>query len=301
MSRTVCLYSIAGMLKAAEEYLGLGIEGGVEPDWQTKNVAQRKFIRQYYNPCRAEIDKIPEIEYTASPKASEINEFLRQRGFSISIDFPENPMHFGAAGVLDVLVEWKIKGEKKPIRMGTKVIPDAVRLPKEGVGFVKLLSLSEPIVHLETKSDVHVFMYQHPEHIDGFELLEMASDLTAQCQSTFNYHRDYDGIHFPMVNLQQQVDLSWLLGINIDSLDGVPVDLVQVLQENKLRINEIGARAQSATVGKMVFRGIEMPLPDYIIDQPFLIWFVRAGLSMPFFAAWVSEEDWKEPPDIHKA
>jgi hypothetical protein len=40
------------------------------------------------------------------------------------------------------------------------------------------------------------------------------------------------------------------------------------------------------------------PKPDHVIDRPFLVWFERDGLSRPLFAAYVVEDEWRNPGAI---
>jgi len=75
-----------------------------------------------------------------------------------------------------------------------------------------------------------------------------------------------------------------------------PAIITQALQQTKLRMNEEGARAQSA-VAIGVLRGC-LPTYDYVIDWPFLFWITRPGISKPLFVAYVTEDDWKNPGDI---
>lgn len=165
-----------------------------------------------------------------------------------------------------------------------------------------------PIACLATKSNdamymstkVNVVMYMTiidsvPDNIDGLGLIMKAEELSKNKQFT-DYN--FGGLRFPMVNINQGVDIGWLKGMATVGKDNLPYYISQALQQNKLRINEIGARAQSATAISVRLMSAVPPPPDYTIDRPFLVWFERRGLSKPIFAAYVTEEDWRNPGDI---
>ena len=53
-------------------------------------------------------------------------------------------------------------------------------------------------------------------------------------------------IVFPMVDLDQQVELNWIVGMRTNDLDGRPVVIEHGVQQTKLRINLKGAHVESA-------------------------------------------------------
>jgi hypothetical protein len=64
-------------------------------------------------------------------------------------------------------------------------------------------------------------------------------------------------------------------------------------------MNEVGARAESAVMLQVAAVAIgPEPKPDHVIDRPFLVWFERDGLSRPLFAAYVVEDEWRNPGAI---
>jgi hypothetical protein len=39
-------------------------------------------------------------------------------------------------------------------------------------------------------------------------------------------------------------------------------------------------------------------LRDFVIDEPFVVWIQRSGLSAPLFVAHVTREAWRNPKDL---
>ncbi|MBI2046973.1 hypothetical protein HYT26_02320 [Candidatus Pacearchaeota archaeon] len=291
MSKTCVAYPIVAALRKAEEL--------VKPveKWRGSSLTCDRFLREFLDKCREEISKIPEIESIASWSADEINKFLRDRGFDIQLQ-PLNKQEFGVASVLDMLVEWKEKGEATSvIRRNTHKTYPAVRIVEKHVDFFETNKHNHPIARLRTKSSDLVYMTileNLPDSHGSFKLMEIAEELSEGDESD----NLIGGVVFPMVNLNQLVDISWLKNTRTTGADGQPAIITQAVQQTKLRMNEEGARAQSA-VAIGVLRGC---LPkrkyDYIIDWPFLFWITRPGISKPLFVAYVTEDDWKNPGDI---
>ena len=75
---------------------------------------------------------------------------------------------------------------------------------------------------------------------DNLDLIMKAAELSKNIQiAGYNF----GGLRFPMVNINQQVDIGWLKGMQtVDKYD-LSYYISQALQQNKLRINEVGARA----------------------------------------------------------
>ncbi|HYL98166.1 MAG TPA: hypothetical protein VEZ90_04370, partial [Blastocatellia bacterium] len=109
-SKTAAIHPIAAALIKAEEV----VSPGQQPRWRCKNDLQKLLIEEFLSSCRAEIPGIEEIESIASWDASEIDDFLRRRGFSIELR-PFDPQTFGVASVLDLLVEWVKEGHKTTV------------------------------------------------------------------------------------------------------------------------------------------------------------------------------------------
>ncbi|MCH7604459.1 hypothetical protein IID24_00455 [Patescibacteria group bacterium] len=279
------VYPIA---KAVEEAENLVL--GPNRLWVPANKNQEIFINGFLVPCRAE--KIPEIQSMASSDAATLNRFLREKGFSIELD-PFGDNEFGVVSILDLLVRWLNTGTVKSIHAnGTGREFPGVRIGGEDVSFYSAPPHEHPIAGLVTKSPDMVYMTMLDDPPEEFALVAKAEELSHEKKFSF----EFGGLVFPMVSLDQMVNIGWLIKMATIRSDDRPAEISQALQQTKLRMNEVGARAESAAaVGVVTLGG---PMPDHTIDQPFLIWIERPGLVTPLFVGHITEEDWSNPGDI---
>jgi serine protease inhibitor len=101
-----------------------------------------------------------------------------------------------------------------------------------------------------------------------------------------------------MIDLKQDVDSSWLIGMGATTARRVSASISQALQETHLTMNEQGTRAKSAVALGIQLTSLTRPKPELLIDTPFLIWFQRLGLRVPLFVGYMTEEDWKKPATL---
>ena len=123
-------------------------------------------------------------------------------------------------------------------------------------------------------------------------LYEHIHDLMISDTST-NLH--YDGVTMPMVSLDMENDISWLTGLSTTDASGDPAVLTQAVQQTKLRMNERGARVQSAAAVAGVRGTPPQPKPTYVMDEPFFIWVRQEGIPFPVFTGYITSESWKDP------
>lgn len=289
MSISAVMYPIVAAIKGVEKILGPNLA------WRAANDTQQRFLAEQYDQCVSEVEQLEFIETLASLEADEINSFLAERGFSIKLE-PFKEHEFGVASVLDIGVEWKIKGIKSPIEYLKKEYPGVVM--DEGYGVRLHPNHPNPIARIETKSSDLVNLTILDKAPEGLELAALAESLEKDATDVYN---GYECLRFPMVDMNHQTDISWLLEMKTSAL-GEDWAISQALQQTKLRINEKGARAQSAVaVGVIMITSVRQPKPDLLIDKPFLCWFTRPGVRKPTFVAYVTPEDWKEPADLETA
>lgn len=288
MSNASEVYTITAALTRAEEMMNL------KKDWQPKNETQKRFLKNFLQLCRKY--NVEEIELQVSDNAEKINTFLEKKGFSIRLQpFPPNTLGF--ASILDLIVEWLYPGEKIKIDAKNGEKYEGVRIKKEGVSFFesRVHGYRNIIVRIRTKSDDMVFITIPNEPLRGLDLIEMAD--------TISKHKDilldtYDGVRFPIVDLNITNELGWLKGMSTVNARDIPAEVTQAVQQIKIKMNEKGARFQSATAMAVTFKCISIPKQDLIIREPFLVWVERPNLKKPLMAAFITEEDWKNPGKI---
>lgn len=274
MSVSQVFYPIVSALVAAEEVLG--------PNrcWSPKNPQQAEFLEDVFSQIRGEVGDIPEL--TSGYK------------------FDDSKLELTIFGTLDLLVKWLREGSKIIIQRAGEDY-EGVRLGVEGAGvrFFKADFHPYPIVQIPTRSEkdfVYLTIWGKPADPDPAELTAYAGTLLEKLAPFYRSGGiGYGGVCFPMVDLKHDNDVRWFVGMETTNKSGLPVAVTQASQETKLRMNEKGAHLKSTFRGTLVITSAALPEPDYIIDQPFLVIFVREGLSLPLGVLYITEEDWKNP------
>ena len=107
----------------------------------------------------------------------------------------------------------------------------------------------------------------------------------------------YDSLVFPMIDLNQQVDISWLGGLKTTDEAGRVWEISQAKQQTKFKMNELGARVKSAVAVAIRCLSIARNNP-IIIDKPFFLWIQRQGLSYPLLYSYLDYECWSNPGNL---
>lgn len=141
-------------------------------------------------------------------------------------------------------------------------------------------------------------MTMHKKPVMGFDLVAMAQGLSRNGRCV----HEFEGLVFPMVTLDHRADIDWLVGMGTVELHNQPAWIDLAIQQTRLQMNDVGARAESAFLGVSMVLSARWswhrPKPDHVIKRPFLIWIERKGLSKPLFVGHITEEDWKNPGNI---
>lgn len=284
MSVTVCTYPIVGAVRKADDMLG--------PDriWRPRNGMQMRFVHEYYT--AADLLRIPELEAIASSSAAEINAWLAERKFDITLD-PFRDDGFGTACMLDVLVSWLVTGDVRPLQLATRTEVPGVLL-KDGVSFTESKRRGI-IVSIETKNGDIVRLTREDTAPQG---LDLADYVAVRASDSVVPNHDYAGVHFPMVDLDQQPDISWLIGMSTSDEQGDPWYIAQALQQTKFKMNQFGARVKSAAAIGLMRSSAQRPKSPLVIDGPFVIEVLRPGLKRPLLVAHITPEDMKDPGDL---
>lgn len=290
-STTTTFYPIIAALKKADDQLGK------DREWKPKSPLQERFLAIYNRTAREALG-LKEIKAISHEKVEVINKWLAENGFPDlqldQIDAPPGYTTFAAAAILDLLVEWVEEGTESKVNYEGQDYP-AFRL-KNGVGFHRSDENREPIIELATKSGHRVFLTIPDENPgQGFDLLAKAERLMV----TMSWDSGkYEGVVVPKVKLLDKPDISWLAGMTTECDNGDPAWLVQAIQETRFRMNEIGARVESAAaVSGLRFAAFDTKEP-YVIDRPFMIWFVQEGLHIPIMVGYIMPTEWSDPGDI---
>lgn len=296
-SKTTVFSAMVSALVKAEDILG--------PNrvWTPVTREQKDFLDRYFT-LREEVTSAfssEELHSLASYSTEELNRWLTQEGFNVQLqEFDEE--EFGIVSMLDVLVNWLRSGETHTLPTDRGMFP-AVRMKDgwrdESGQWIDAFVIHEsptyahPVAKVFTQTGDAVYMTIADKEREGFSLLEKIESIKSELNPSRD---DIEALIFPMIDLNQEVDISWFRYMWTTGEDGFAGIIGQALQQTKFKMNQHGARAKSA-VAFSVSRGISLP-PIIMIDRPFFLWIERPGLSMPLFAAYLSEEVWKDPGNL---
>ncbi|MFW9966939.1 MAG: hypothetical protein ACFFEA_07280 [Candidatus Thorarchaeota archaeon] len=286
---TIVTYPIAAALMEAEEFV---IDSA---GWNPVKVIQRDFLERYYTPCREEIPTIKEIERVAHIDVEVVNKWLQNHDFDIQLD-PLDENGFGAAAMLDLLGLWLVKGRQVQIATDDGSKYPGVRMDT-GFTFNTVGGSSDLVVALETGDQDVVYMMMNEKVPSGFAMVSYVEEVL---QNMTPVERDYEAVVFPMIDLNEEGQLEWLINLQLMiPQDRFPFYFIQhALQQTRLKMNQEGYRVKSVAAVAMMLGAALPETPPYIINRPFLIWIVRPGLSRPLFAAYLNTDVWKDPSGL---
>jgi len=290
-SQTFTVPPLLGCLVAAEKYLrDNALLNRVS--WTGVSDDQREFVERFVSKI-GDVEKIRDVlRMIAHKEARVINKWLADNGYEIRLSSQEGANTFCVASILDVLVEWLAKGSVTAVKGNYP----AVRI-KEDDGAYVVSGSGQPVACVRTKGDEVVFMRMIDREPEGpMGIADMLRDLPEE----MSRDGSYGSVVFPMLDCDQVVDVSWLVGL---CTGHAPTDwyVKEAVQQTRFRMNEVGARAQSAAAMMMKCRSIERPKQELVIDRPFLLWIERKGVGIPLFAGVFAEDSWRRPESIGEA
>jgi hypothetical protein len=258
-------------------------------EWISSNDQQLEFL-SWYAEHRDEIVKLSDLEALASTDFVELNKFLVAHGFDAMFD-PFTGI--GVAAILDMLIEWTVKGMPTTITRRTVDYP-AFGLAADDVDIYDE-ALAEPLVRLHTKTGHSLWLMKSSEPASGLELNRQAQQLLTETALRPSYY--WNGVTVPMLEMDMSPDISWMLGITAISPTRGEYEIAQVFQKFKLRANDKGARVKVATGMVMRCSASPNPRPEpYVFNEPFIGFFTQPGNDkLPLAAFWADTDTWQEP------
>lgn len=231
-----------------------------------------------------------------------VNRFLKKNGYSIQLermDLRPGEIDLAAASIIDILVAWRWPGKKTTLRIENGVDVDAAHIRYSYRLFTSASNLNRLIGKIDTKSDITVYLANCDKLIvDEYDLERTINSIRS---SSGGYDKRHEGIIFPMVDFEYKGRLEGLEEAVTRTSLGKDVVVKKALVEQRLRINEIGARAQQAAALYCVAccAEAEPPLPPYTFDgDKLLVWFERPGQDgkpLVVYSALITPEHMKNP------
>lgn len=283
---TLTVVPILGCFRAVKDWLN------GEVDWTPTTELQTQFLEHFIEHVERVDTLGASLRRKAAQNAEEINIWLKKNGFDIQISPLKEFRDFAVASILDVLVEWLTKGDAVDIA-NAKGTFEGVRLKQGVCAFQDTETHGHPVVKIRTKTDDVLCMSICERLPDD----EFAIHWKVQHLQSIKKPYDCEGVIFPMVHYDRQVDISWLKKLRTGP-GGEYWEIAEALQQTKFRMNEFGARAESAAAMGMEYRLMDISKPWVVIDEPFVLWIERPGISMPLFSGTFAEDVWKNPFSI---
>jgi hypothetical protein len=286
-SMTSAVWPVLGCLRAAEEFIGRLIE------WKAMSSTQEEFLFAYSDHVSIANTLGDVLRRKADRDIKVINQWLEENGFSIRLTQEVGKDGFAVASILDVLCEWMAEGVRTTIEKPGASYP-AVKLKKDdGVSLVQHPDLhGHPIIRIRTKGGEKVCMTVADGIPEG--LLGLHSKVRSlQLAATPDYR--YEGVVFPMVQYDRAEDISFLVGMRIKDSQYY---INEAVQQTRFRMNEKGARAESAAAMGVRCFSLGGDRKPYVLDRPFILWIERDAVAIPLFMGVFAEDSWKDPKTL---
>ena len=283
---TLSIFPVLGCLRACEEWMGS------EQTWTPVNERQTEFLEHFIEGMDVADMLGSSLVRKASDQISVINDFLSANGFpELKLTVEPGPAGFCVASVLDVLCEWLKEGSKTTISNGKGEF-SGVKLKKGVCAYMDTDVHPYPVVKIRTKSgDVLCMSICGTLSSDPYAVHWKAETLRA-IQKPYSC----EGVIFPMVNYERMIDISYLEGMRTGP-DESYWYVAEAIQKTRFRMNEFGARAQSAAAMTMWACAVAGK-PWVVIDKPFVLWIEREGVSLPLFGGVFAEDVWENPGSL---
>lgn len=288
-SKALDFVTIGYALEAAAAERSVGKDG-----WKGLNPEQERFLA-WFAAHKDELSQLTDLTAKVSDNPDELNAKLREHGFPDMFgDLPDDG--FGVVSILDMLIEWLEECQVRTLvvrGVGDAGVPKqtypAFEVPRSGTTVYEVNGFTEPLVQLRTKTGHSLWLMKHAEPQSGLDLAELVQTLAEAVQvPTYRY----DNVVVPKLELEPEVDVEWLTGLETTDGDWYVDEAFQLF---KLRANEKGARVKVATGLTIRATSIHIEQP-YYFDEPFVGFFTQPGHDRLALAGfWADTDSWREP------
>jgi hypothetical protein len=235
------------------------------------------------------LETMPEIKFSGdqiksiiSGDVSELNRFLKDNGFSIQLEGKN--FELGVVTIMDLLGRWLSQATETSISYQSQEYKAA----EIKLGACVRNYGDEDILMIRTRDGISVFIEKTDVQMTGLDLFSHVLTKSQLLGSSLN--EDPCNAIVPFIDIDEQPDISWLLGLQMPNTNLV---VNQAIQQNKLKLGLDGIHAESA-VALGAVRGLMSGRRQFIVDQPFNIWLSYGDhLDFPLFAAYVGPDSWK--------
>jgi hypothetical protein len=251
--------------------------------WTAKNENQKNLLTTVENISTTDFQTLA-MQTIASYSAEEINDFLAQNGFDIKLS-KLSGNEFGVASIMKILMTW-MESSSRSIHGGDGTNYQGVKIKENIALFDSPFSLGY-IGRITSKEGFDIYLTRITEKPENEEkLFTIAQQLMNSKNSMVA--ASLSSISFPEVNMDCKPDISWLIGMHA----GQNI-ISQALMQTKFTLDKTGAKAEAAAaIG--VRKCIVMSDTDLVMDQPFMAWIEKPGITVPVFVAWCDYDSWNQ-------
>lgn len=317
MSAMFCLDILAGPALAQEESYVLDV-GGIAmalnesqrtigrdtlPALKPVNKFQQNLIPyvEQYNAEMRQHMKSEELNVFASFDPEKINAALKKAGSRLRVDFTP-PREFGVVSILNVSPQFAVPGELgvKDSKTGNMTYfsidgRPAFRMTvgEHQIDFKRLPGSSEPLIVLNAKNGDQILLWKSDRGAGDLHIKEgFAAAMLHAARNGDSVSGRYLGAVIPMVDLDQEVDISQLKGLEYAGTDWY---VSEAKQQIRFLMDPNGVTVKSETVIVNTGRSLSIGPSYYDLTGSFYAVVVRPGMSVPYFSGFIGTEDRKIP------
>ena len=277
-TKTLCIVPILQCLHELVNYMEN--EVGVNPVLEPVNEEQEIFLDSFGDM----IDDVSEMDCVkgkAARGSAEINKWLKDEGFNIQLP---KTKELSVAAIMRVIIEWLYEGKTTYIQGVDGKEYEAVSMKSNGVTISHVVQAHKhPVVRIAGKNGETVCMSM----IDEMPITQEGMFLKiSELDGVRAGSHQFQGVSFPIVDLDDQPDISWISGMGL--FKDTRID--KALQQTRFKMDEKGAKVESAAA-MTTYRSVSRDM-NHIIDRPFLLWVMRPELDFPVFASVICEDAW---------
>lgn len=290
--------------------------------WQEQlsqpNPKQTEIIA-YFKVVNPSLKNLPELKAWASNNVDKLNRILSEHGFSIKLRPWQGTNTFGVVAILDLTMKWLVRGDEFVYGDKRYLIDDKPAFRLDGkqnqISFSRVEGLNTPLVKIPTQTpgDFLCLVKAESGPVKQFQIFDEIERLSRLSVPYGYYNSPYSGVILPNIRVDQQVDISWLIGLWTTDLNKVkpkgkdanhsylPSDwtISQALMQAKFALGAEGARAKTAVaiaVTRTIMASADLKI-DYIVNHDVYIWMTRFSMpEVPLFVAYVPKDEFSQTP-----
>ena len=228
--------------------------------WKPQNPTQRELFA-WLSTYKEQLARITGLEAKASRFYEELNAFLANRGFRLSIAPFDSTRELGVVSVLDKLVRWRNgPGTLSDIATRRGTMP-GFELPDDGVNIYEVEGYpGSYLLELLTQSDDRLWLFMHEDTgVEGLDLVKLSLDVMQRPRK----------IPMSRASWEEEAPTSAREPL-IKSLVKRPLDALRRSRETELR-------ADPGEGAYPTWAGAKVPMIDFDLT-PDLAWLLGAGM-----------------------